>query len=89
MTFATDPRTLMLKTVAEGRVMQSFTPDDDDRSKNEVAVDLLIERGYRRIDAAAVAELVARFDNLRDSGICSPTTRGLLDDAQRLLTEED
>lgn len=28
------------------------------------------------------ADLIARFDALRDSGICSPTTRALLNDAQ-------
>lgn len=33
-----------------------------------------------------VADLIARFDALRDSGICSPTTRALLDDAQALLS---
>lgn len=29
--------------------------------------------------------LIERFNWLRDSGVCSPTTRGLLDDAERLL----
>jgi hypothetical protein len=32
-------------------------------------------------------ELVDRFNALRESGICSPTTRSLLDDAQCLLAE--
>ena len=32
-----------------------------------------------------VRGLIARFDRLRNSGICSPTTRGLLDDAPALL----
>ncbi|MDL5351137.1 hypothetical protein [Microbacterium sp. zg-YB36] len=32
-----------------------------------------------------VGLLFARFDAFRNSGICSPTTRGLLDDAERLL----
>jgi hypothetical protein len=31
--------------------------------------------------------LAKRFDDMRDSGICSPTTRGLLDDAQCLIAE--
>lgn len=31
--------------------------------------------------------LVQRFNWLRDSGVCSPTTRVLLDDAQCLLAE--
>lgn len=32
--------------------------------------------------------LIRRFDAMRDSGICSPTTRGLLDDAERLLRRQ-
>lgn len=36
---------------------------------------------------SATDDLISRFDALRNSGICSPTTRGLLDDAQRLLTD--
>lgn len=32
--------------------------------------------------------LIARFDALRNSGVCSPTTRGLLDEAERLLRQE-
>lgn len=31
--------------------------------------------------------LTERFDALRDSGICSPTTRALLDDTQKAVTE--
>lgn len=34
---------------------------------------------------AAVQALIERFDHLRNSGVCSPTTRSLLDDAQVLL----
>ncbi len=30
--------------------------------------------------------LIERFDHLRNSGVCSPTTRALLDDAQSLIT---
>lgn len=29
--------------------------------------------------------LIARFNYMRNSGICSPTTRGLLDDAEALI----
>lgn len=32
-----------------------------------------------------VAALFERFDFMRNSGICSPTTRSLLDDAQAAL----
>jgi hypothetical protein len=32
--------------------------------------------------------LIQRFDMLRNSGICSPTTRGLLDDAEALLRRD-
>lgn len=32
--------------------------------------------------------LIARFDMLRNSGVCSPTTRGLLDDAEALLRRQ-
>lgn len=32
-------------------------------------------------------ELAERFDWLRNSGVCSPTTRSLLDDAQCLIAE--
>lgn len=35
--------------------------------------------------SAEVKALLERFDHLRNSGVCSPTTRGLLDDAQALL----
>lgn len=48
-----------LRTLAEGRVMHSFAEDSDDRSKNLFAVDLLIERGYRKVDAEAVAEALS------------------------------
>lgn len=34
---------------------------------------------------AAREALIERFDALRNSGVCSPTTRGLLDDAQALI----
>lgn len=34
-----------------------------------------------------IRALIQRFDHLRNSGVCSPTTRGLLDDAQSLLAE--
>lgn len=36
--------------------------------------------------SAEVRALIERFDHLRNSGVCSPTTRGLLDDAQALLS---
>lgn len=48
-----------LRTLAEGRVMQSFADDSDDRSKNLFAVDLLIERGYRKVDSEEVADALA------------------------------
>ncbi len=48
-----------LRTLAEGRVMHSFAADDDDRSKNLFAVDLLIERGYRKVDSEEVADALA------------------------------
>ena len=32
-------------------------------------------------------ELFERFDALRNSGICSPTTKSLLDDTQCLIAE--
>lgn len=34
-----------------------------------------------------VEELFKRFDWMRDSGICSPTTRALLDDAEAVIEE--
>jgi hypothetical protein len=30
-------------------------------------------------------DLIQRFDWLRNGGVCSPTTRGLLDDAQAMI----
>lgn len=33
-----------------------------------------------------VLALIERFNFLRNSGVCSPTTRSLLDEAERLLT---
>ncbi|MEX8058713.1 hypothetical protein [Microbacterium sp. 16-032] len=35
--------------------------------------------------AADITELIKRFDHLRNSGVCSPTTRALLDEAQALI----
>lgn len=32
-----------------------------------------------------IESLLKRFDDLRDSGVCSPTTRGLLDDAEKVI----
>ena len=43
-------RAEFLRTLAEGRVMHSFADDSDDRSKNLFAVDLLISRGYRKVE---------------------------------------
>lgn len=36
-----------------------------------------------------VEKLIERFGWMRESGVCSPTTRALLDDAEALLTGED
>ena len=35
--------------------------------------------------SAEVQALIERFDRLRNGGVCSPTTRGLLDEAESLL----
>lgn len=40
-----------------------------------------------RCAIGAAEKLIARFDLLRNSGVCSPTTRSLLDEAERLLRE--
>lgn len=54
--------------------------------------DAVLAAGFRRAaptdetpNKVAVEALVVRFDWLRNSGVCSPTTRGLLDDAERLM----
>lgn len=36
-----------------------------------------------------VQKLIERFNWMRDSGVCSPTTRGLLDDAQAALEAQE
>lgn len=36
-----------------------------------------------------IRALTQRFDWMRDSGVCSPTTRGLLDDAQAALEAQE
>ena len=38
-----------------------------------------------QFDGTESDALIERFDWLRDSGVCSPTTRGLLDEAQRVI----
>lgn len=35
-----------------------------------------------------IRALTQRFDAMRDSGVCSPTTRALLDDAQAALAAQ-
>lgn len=35
--------------------------------------------------AADITALIERFDHLRNSGVCSPTTRAVLDEAQALI----
>jgi hypothetical protein len=53
----------LVQQIAKARVMHSFLPDDDDRSKNEYVADELVEAGWiqrgpftdAQVEAAVVA----------------------------------